>query len=711
VSKRNLFVSFAESDGGHSYLATRAMLDPSGIAHLIFRNTVAEALEAVATGQANYAVVPAYNSITQWEGSTLKALASGMFEICAQVCMPTSYVLVAHKDYMTEFVSAFGSITNASAAPTHEDAAKIYTRFLSRIFVGAQADEQYRGRLLRPDMTHATIELSRNPLRVLEEMTRSELMKAMAAAPSRATYGPLPQHLSGGSINIGGTAVLQQTAPTIAQTAPIMDTLQAPAALVAAGLLDAPGDPEGWDQPGSLGEIVSLLRKLLVLLNVYSFGAPDLPENKTQYLLVGRRGAGTPAAGALRLPAATPPTRIMTLVRPSLRKSSADQWLKPRTALARTLRDFGFVLDRAPIMVSTGTTRSFLFEGGRPRDGLSPNPINIFNGTFKWLAEMFEPAAEPGKQKSKEGTLRKTIEKKPERELKDDTPGKFDTMYLGQYPSWCQGLNADSCWCCEEPHADTQSQAGNAVSPVLQLLGGTLIAAVLFAFAYSGYCSFTGSCSLFSAPENYQPAIIQSPPAEPPAPPAIAPVLKVVPPAKPEIAPTAPDNQSTQAPYPGLPYPGLNDKPVPPVAYPGLQEKPQAPRSVEKQPLPPVPKFVPVKPVILHVAFYEAKSNLTRESFNVLATAAGQAVQMNKTVNIRLFALGRREPDSNLWSRRLNAVKDELVRLGVPFERIRVDGNGPYIVIIRAIEPPRARSARQRLTYDLDSIDDPLSNN
>ena len=704
MSKRNLFVSFAESDGGHSYLATRAMLDPSGIAHLIFRNTVAEALEAVATGQANYAVVPAYNSITQWEGSTLKALASGMFEICAQVCMPTSYVLVAHKDYMTEFVGAFGSITNASAAPTHEDAAKIYTRFLSRIFVGAQADEQYRGRLLRPDMTHATIELSRNPLRVLEEMTRSELMKAMAAAPGRASYAPLPQHVSGGSINIGGTAVLQQTAPTMAQTAPIMDTLQAPAALVAAGLLDAPGDPEGWDQPGSLGEIVSLLRKLLVLLNVHSFGAPDLPENKTQYLLVGRRGAGAPAAGALRLPAATPPTRIMTLVRPSLKKSSADQWLKPRTALARTLRDFGFVLDRAPIMVSTGTTRSFLFEGGRPRDGVSPNPINIFSGAFKWVAEMFEPTAEPGKQKSKEVTLRKTLEKKPERELKDDTPGKFDTMFLGQYPSWCQGLNADSCWCCEEPHADTQSQTGNAVSPILQLLGGTLIALVFAALLIGiPYCAVSGSCGLFGERPNYQPTIIQ-PPLPPPLaiapavpPPVTAPATKISRPVQPKQTPPAAVKPAPQPVYPGLPYPGLNDKPVPPI--------------VEKQPSPPAPKFVPAKPVMLHVAFYEAKSNLTRESFNVLATAAGQAVQMNKTVNIRLFALGSREPDPNLWGRRLNAVKDELVRLGVPFERIRVEGNGPYIVIIRAIEPPRARSARQRLTYDLDSIDDPLSNN
>ena len=259
MSKRSLFVSFAESDGGHSYLAARAMLDPSSIAHLIFRNTVAESLEAVATGQANYAIVPAYNSITQWEGATLKALASGSFEVCAQVCMPTSYVLVAHKDYMSEFVSAYNSITNATTPPTQEDAAKIYTRFLSRIFVGPQADEQYRGRLLRPDMTHAMIELSRNPLRVLEEMTRTEFMKAMSTAPGRQpgsyAYSALPQNVSGGSIQIGTTPYPSQTAPAVMQT-PIMETLQAPAALVAAGLLDAPGDPEGWDQPGSLGEIV-----------------------------------------------------------------------------------------------------------------------------------------------------------------------------------------------------------------------------------------------------------------------------------------------------------------------------------------------------------------------------------------------------------------------------------------------------------------------
>jgi hypothetical protein len=292
--KRNLFVSFAESDGGHSYLAARAMLKPDKVAHLVFRTSVADSLDAVASGQAHFAVVPAYNTITQWEGATLKALATGAFEIYAQVCMPTSYVLVAHKDYMFEFVNAYLNLREPNLDPTAEEAAKIYTRFLTRIFVGAQADEQYRGRLVRPDLSHAPIELSRNPLRILEEMSRSELFKAMAAAAPNARYGlggyqqgPLPSNMSGGTVNIGATPVLTQqpiniTAPA-AGPVPLMEMLQAPAALVAEGLLSAPGDPEGWDQPGSLGEIVGLLRKLLVLLNVYSFGAPDLPENKTQY--------------------------------------------------------------------------------------------------------------------------------------------------------------------------------------------------------------------------------------------------------------------------------------------------------------------------------------------------------------------------------------------------------------------------------------------
>ena len=63
-----------------------------------------------------------------------------------------------------------------------------------------------------------------------------------------------------------------------------------------------------------------------------------------------------------------------------------------------------------------------------------------------------------------------------------------------------------------------------------------------------------------------------------------------------------------------------------------------------------------------------------------------------------------------LWRRRLYAVKDELVRLGVPFDRIRSEGTGPYVVIMKPNEPARPASAHQRMSYDIDAIDDPLSN-
>ena len=152
--------------------------------------------------------------------------------------------------------------------------------------------------------------------------------------------------------------------------------------------------------------------------------------------------------------------------------------------------------------------------------------------------------------------------------------------------------------------------------------------------------------------------------------------------------------------------------PVTSPAYPGIRDPGiRDPRTTEKPVARNTPKYVPAKPVVFHAAFFEAKSNLTRETLNALTAAAGQAVQLNKPVNIRIVALGARETDENLWRRRLYAVKDELVRLGVPFDRIRSEGAGPFIVMIKPNEPPRPRSARQRLTYDLDSIDDPLSNN
>jgi len=671
------------------------MLEPGNVAHLIFRNTVADSLDAVAAGQSNFAVVPAYNSITQWDGATLKALASGQFEIYAQVCMPTSYVLVAHKDYMTEFVNAYLTLRDPSGNPTQEEAAKIYTRFLTRIYVGPQAEEQYRGRLIRPDMKDATIELSRNPLRILEEITRSELIKAMAASapgarqPLGGGYQPnLPPNVSGGSINIGAAPVLSQ-APVMAPV-PVLDTLQAPAALVAAGLLDAPGDPEGWDQPGSLGEIVALLRKLLVLLNVYSFGSPDLPENKTQFLLIGRRNTTIPP-DAIRSPIAAA-SRIAALVRPTLKKSSADQWLAPRRVLAKRARDHGFVFDRPPMLLSPSNQRVFLFEGGKPKDGVLPNPLGALERGADWLSDIFSPPAKDGdkprvRARAKDKTLRKAIERKTDGRVRDDTPEKFDVTFLGQYPTWCVDLApGTSCWCCEEAHAEKQDEAGIGL-PLAQFLLAGLVALTLLAIVILPiYCTFTGACTWFGGTPTFEVPRVQQqapPPTEPTTPPAeqAAPPKSSAPATPPP--PAAPETTNGA-------YPGLNGN--------GTTTPATSPKAETPKP-----------PPVFHVAFFEAKSNLTREALNALAAAAGQVLQAGRTTKVRVVALGSRETDSDLWRRRLYAVKDELVRLGVPADKIRYSGTGPYVVTIRGNAPQRESSLRRRFRTELDEVADPLS--
>ncbi len=679
MSKRNLFVSFAESDGGHSYLAARAMLDPGSIAHLIFRNTVSESLEAVSTGQANYAIVPSYNSITQWDGATMKALSSGAFEIFAQLCMPTSYVLVAHKDYMSEFVAAYSQVKAPGGTLTAEEEAKIYTRFLSRIFVGPQAEEQYRGRLVRPDMTHATVELSRNPLRILEELTRSDLLKAMALPPRN----PLPGNVSGGSFNI---LAQTQTIPTV------LDTLQAPAALVAAGLLDAPGDPDGWDQPGSLGEIVALLRKLLVLLNVYSLGSPDLPENKTQYLLLGRRNAGAPPSSAIRSPAAAP-TRITARVVSSSKQSSADQWLKPREILGRRAQKFGIVFDRPPVMLSPGNQRIFLFEGGHPKEGFTGNPIGAIEGMLRGAGEAMFGSS---RDKSKDNTLRKALEQKPYGDPKDGSPEKFDTQFLGEYSAWCHGLTHDACWCCDEAHA--QSDQKSPADYLAQFLKGAIVLlAILGLVAVPAYFALTGSWN----PLADRPSVpnFETPPAPFSKPPGSTAPESTAPES------TTPEPAKIEPPTPAPPVQSL------PQTYPGIQSKPPAVAPIKAPPViaaPKVetPKLVP--PPVFHVAFFEAKSNLTREAMTALSAAASQSIQHSRTVNVRVVALGARETDDELWRRRLYAVKDELVRLGVPANRIRQEGNGPFVLTIRSNQPAHPTSRRQRLTYDIDAVPDPM---
>ncbi len=116
---------------------------------------------------------------------------------------------------------------------------------------------------------------------------------------------------------------------------------------------------------------------------------------------------------------------------------------------------------------------------------------------------------------------------------------------------------------------------------------------------------------------------------------------------------------------------------------------------------------------MLHVAFMESKSNLSRESYNVLTTAAAQSLQSNRDIAVRVFAIGRRESDGGLWRRRLYAVKDELVRLGIPVQRIRTEGTGPYVLRISKLPQTDARKPASNgggSSNELDSLDDPFSN-
>jgi outer membrane protein OmpA-like peptidoglycan-associated protein len=122
---------------------------------------------------------------------------------------------------------------------------------------------------------------------------------------------------------------------------------------------------------------------------------------------------------------------------------------------------------------------------------------------------------------------------------------------------------------------------------------------------------------------------------------------------------------------------------------------------------------VTTKPLMLHVAFMESKSNLTREAYNVLTTAAAQTLQSNRDIAVRVFALGSRESDGALWRRRLYAVKDELVRLGIPVQRIRTEGAGPYVLRITRLPQTESRtpvSTGGGTSSDMDSLDDPFSN-
>jgi outer membrane protein OmpA-like peptidoglycan-associated protein len=184
-------------------------------------------------------------------------------------------------------------------------------------------------------------------------------------------------------------------------------------------------------------------------------------------------------------------------------------------------------------------------------------------------------------------------------------------------------------------------------------------------------------------------------------------------------------NEPATGSYPGLAAP-ITTTPTQPVApqvgqptppyptYPGMgtSDRPQADATTPPKAAPPAQVNAAAKPVVLHVAFSESKANLTRDSFNVLASAAAQSLQSSRDVSIRIFAIGRREADAGIWRRRLNAVRDELVRLGVPVARIRSEGTGPYMLRIQrpqASDWQRPASSADQ-SFDRQSLDDPFSN-
>jgi outer membrane protein OmpA-like peptidoglycan-associated protein len=684
VSKRNLFVSFAESDGGHSYLAMREMLDADSIGHLLFRTTVADVLDTVIAGQANYAVVPFYNSITQWDGATLKALASGQFEIHAQMCMPVSYVLAAHKQYMNEFVERYRALSPRDDGKTElspERAKKIYTRFLTRIFVNAQAEEQYRGRLIRPDMAQATLEHTRNPLRVLEEISRNELMKDLQWGAPR--HGR-PQREQG----YGGTPLYVDLAGARPGT---ISELNVPAVLIAAGLLDGRQDSDGWDRHGSVGEILSLLKNLLELLDVYSFGAPDMPENKTKYLLLSKRGTGKPPSEALLHPSETAQSRTMVLVQTKHAAASGERWRRPLKRLESDAAETDFRFEQAPIPVEGTGKAVFLFEGGQ-------GETCVLQSLWNW--KKWFPWATSG------GSLQERIEKKPRNKPEKNSPDDYSLIFLGEYKSWCSQSSGHAGPCSCTNAKDPKSSHKDSFFSTYGLLLTTLLLASALVVTLMLWRPWDAADLDLSQPP------IQSPdgpgqgrlsPQPSPNPgltgqvPGNDNARKLR-----DVAPSEAEPPSSAQPTP--PYP-----PPPEAAFVGQRETLTAKPATG--PVPSHSEQGQPQPLVLHVAFSEAKANLTRESFNALASAAAQALQASREVRIRVFALGQRETDTFLWNRRLTAVKDELVRLGVPVARIRSEGQGPFMVLIK--QEPSIPSARRETqpepSMDSTALDDPFA--
>lgn len=111
----------------------------------------------------------------------------------------------------------------------------------------------------------------------------------------------------------------------------------------------------------------------------------------------------------------------------------------------------------------------------------------------------------------------------------------------------------------------------------------------------------------------------------------------------------------------------------------------------------------------LYVSFREGQAALTPEGLTAITAAASQCMQQSQLVELRIVSLGPVESAPDLWRARLYAVRDELVRLGLPASRIRHDGLGPFAVFLLPTSQERQATEPKRPLYEVTQIDVRLS--
>jgi outer membrane protein OmpA-like peptidoglycan-associated protein len=346
----------------------------------------------------------------------------------------------------------------------------------------------------------------------------------------------------------------------------------------------------------------------------------------------------------------------MTLIKSAAKHPARESWINPREALRNKVRRV--IFDRPPLMVSPPNRTVYLQEGGF-------HNLTLRDADLPRLGD----------------DLRKAIERKS-----GDAKPKFETAFLGVYPTCCHSQCKD--WLCTAAKEYEEERIPFDWAKFFSGLRGLwplLLLLLLGLLIYAAYASYRDYC--MSDPDSFWCTFRQAPSTEPPPP--------VAPPSE-----TTPPVDTT--PPPSTPYPTNVQPDHPPTAPTQVAPDVHAPPPAAGPP----PYAAPPEPVF-KLPFLEDKSSLLRETQNSLRDAAMRALETDKLVHMRIMPLGPPEEDEELYRRRYQAVKDELVRLGVPADRIQPEGTGPNDLIIRQRVLPTSRAGRQRVTMEL--IPDPLA--